>query len=72
MYCFHALSNIIKPNVANWESPISRPARPWSSVILPGTVKEDLLKDVKDFISEEETAWYTSKGLSSWTIKGRD
>jgi hypothetical protein len=29
---------------------------------LPATVKENLLLDVKNFISEDEKAWYSSKG----------
>jgi hypothetical protein len=55
-------SLIPRPHQADWKGPISRPSRPWDSVILPEGVKESLLKDVKDFISEEETAWYVSKG----------
>jgi hypothetical protein len=31
-------------------------------VILPKGVKENLLKDVKSFVSEEEKSWYSSKG----------
>jgi hypothetical protein len=45
-----------------WQSPVSRPARPWSSVILPGTVKEDLLRDVQKFLSEKEMSWYAARG----------
>lgn len=44
--------------------PTTRGSRPWDSVILPGTVKADLLKDVKEFFSEQESLWYTSKGES--------
>jgi hypothetical protein len=62
-----SLADINRPKVANWEGPVSRPSRPWSSVILPGTVKQDLLKDVKDFISEEEKTWYSSKGQSGFS-----
>jgi len=56
--------DVCRPKVANWVGPVSRPCRPWSSVILPGGVKENLLKDVKNFVSEEEKSWYTSKGES--------
>lgn len=45
-----------------WQTPVSRPIRPWSSVILPGTVKEDLLSDVKKFLGEKEIAWYAARG----------
>jgi chaperone BCS1 len=55
-------SDVCRPKVANWEGPVSRPSRPWSSVILPKGVKENLLKDVKNFVSEEEKSWYSSKG----------
>lgn len=51
-----------RPKVANWEGPVVRPTRPWKSVILPGTVKDDLLKDVKNFVSEDEKTWYASRG----------
>lgn len=40
---------------------ISRPARPWESVILPGTLKENLLADTKEFL--EEGDFYESRGL---------
>ena len=33
-------------------------------MILPKGVKENLLKDVKNFVSEEEKSWYSSKGES--------
>ncbi|WVF72107.1 hypothetical protein IAT40_006919 [Kwoniella sp. CBS 6097] len=46
-----------------WQNPVSRPARPWSSVILPGTLKDDLLKDVERFLSEKESKWYASRGI---------
>ncbi|WVW82980.1 hypothetical protein I302_104996 [Kwoniella bestiolae CBS 10118] len=47
----------------SWQNPVSRPARPWSSVILPGNMKEKLLKDVERFLSDKETRWYASRGI---------
>ncbi|WWC87130.1 uncharacterized protein L201_002016 [Kwoniella dendrophila CBS 6074] len=51
------------PQTANWIDPIPRPTRPWLSVILPDEVKEPLLQDVKDFLSDEETEWYCARGI---------
>jgi hypothetical protein len=45
-----------------WQGPIRRPTRSWDTVILPTAVKEDLLTDVKEFMSDEEKEWYASKG----------
>ncbi|WVQ69972.1 uncharacterized protein L199_008196 [Kwoniella botswanensis] len=47
----------------SWQNPVSRPARPWSSVILPGQMKEKLLKDVERFLSDKETRSYASRGI---------
>lgn len=47
-----------------WQNPVSRPARPWSSVVLPGSVKENLLRDVQKFLSEKEMSWYAARGTS--------
>ncbi|WVQ98808.1 hypothetical protein IAU59_005939 [Kwoniella sp. CBS 9459] len=46
-----------------WQNPVSRPARPWSSVILPGSLKDDLLKDIERFLSDKESKWYASRGI---------
>jgi chaperone BCS1 len=43
-----------------WQDPISRPSRPWSSVILP--LKEPILKDMERFLSDKETRWYAARG----------
>ncbi|OCF36572.1 hypothetical protein I316_01823 [Kwoniella heveanensis BCC8398] len=47
----------------SWQTPVSRPARPWSSVILPNSLKDDLLKDIERFLSEKESNWYASRGI---------
>nr|XP_018263747.1 uncharacterized protein I303_03620 [Kwoniella dejecticola CBS 10117]OBR85905.1 hypothetical protein I303_03620 [Kwoniella dejecticola CBS 10117] len=47
----------------SWQVPVSRPARPWSSVILPGNLKENLLRDIEKFLSDKETRWYASRGI---------
>ncbi|WVQ78406.1 hypothetical protein IAT38_000492 [Cryptococcus sp. DSM 104549] len=46
-----------------WQKPVSRPARPWSSVILPPGLKEGLAKDVSRFLSDREVRWYASRGI---------
>ncbi|WVO13986.1 hypothetical protein L204_101611 [Cryptococcus depauperatus] len=46
-----------------WQKPVSRAARPWSSVILPPNVKEGILKDMEKFLSDKEIKWYSSKGI---------
>ncbi|EIW69398.1 hypothetical protein TREMEDRAFT_73837 [Tremella mesenterica DSM 1558] len=46
-----------------WGTPMARPVRPWSSVILPGTMKEDLLRDIESFLSPEEVEWYAKTGI---------
>jgi chaperone BCS1 len=51
-----------RSNASGWSGPLRRPARPWDSVILPAMVKENLLLDVKEFMSKAEKAWYASKG----------
>lgn len=45
-----------------WSGPLRRPTRAWESVILPTADKEKLLKDVEHLVSEDEKAWYASKG----------
>ena len=44
---------------------MSRPVRPWDSVILPEGVKERLLEDVEKFISKKGKEWYAKRGKSS-------
>ncbi|KAI9638064.1 P-loop containing nucleoside triphosphate hydrolase protein [Dioszegia hungarica] len=44
-----------------WQDPISRPSRPWSSVILP--LKEPILKDMERFLSNKESRWYAARGI---------
>ncbi|ORY27769.1 P-loop containing nucleoside triphosphate hydrolase protein [Naematelia encephala] len=56
---FHA-----SPWSGSWYDPISRPARHWDSVILPPHIKNGLLADVKDFLSEGDRAWYAARGIS--------
>ena len=51
-----------RPQSSGWAGPLRRPARPWDSVILPAMVKENLLLDVKEFMSNAEKTWYASKG----------
>ena len=51
------------PQYGGWSAPISRPHRSWKSVVLPGTVKTDLLEDVQSFLSEEEKEWYGARGI---------
>ncbi|WWC89949.1 uncharacterized protein L201_004878 [Kwoniella dendrophila CBS 6074] len=48
---------------STWQSPVSRPARPWSSVILPNNLKNDLLRDIEKFLSEKEIRWYAARGI---------
>lgn len=52
-----------RPYNGTWYDPISRPVRTWASVILPGTVKEDLLEDVRGFLTDEEKEWYAERGI---------
>lgn len=40
---------------------VTRPSRPLSSVIIEGTMKDDLLEDITRFLSAEK--WYISKGI---------
>ncbi|ORX39974.1 P-loop containing nucleoside triphosphate hydrolase protein [Kockovaella imperatae] len=47
----------------NWQLPVSRPHRPWSSVLLPGNIKEHMLKDMKAFFSDKEMKWYGARGI---------
>ncbi|ORY24988.1 P-loop containing nucleoside triphosphate hydrolase protein, partial [Naematelia encephala] len=49
--------------VAKWQSPVSRPVRPWSSVILPDNMKEDLITDIGKFLSDKEVQWYAARGI---------
>jgi chaperone BCS1 len=64
---FHQLTP--RSESTSFSSPRYRTARPWESVILPGTIKEDLLRDVSDFISSEMKKWYTQKGQSAACIE---
>jgi chaperone BCS1 len=50
------------PQTGAWYDPISRPSRRWNSVLLPGSIKDDLLKDVAAFLSDEEQEWYAERG----------
>lgn len=55
----------------NWKLTSSRPNRPWESIILPKGIKEDLLDDVKEFVSEK--MFYREKGVSfrrGWLLYG--
>lgn len=52
-----------------WQKPVSRPSRPWSSVILPGTMKEDVLRDMEKFLSDKEMNWYAARGgFVGWSL----
>jgi hypothetical protein len=51
-----------------WLNPIRRSTRPWASVILPATVKDRLLRDVEEFMSDEERLWYATIGESSKVV----
>ncbi|OCF38649.1 hypothetical protein I317_07570 [Kwoniella heveanensis CBS 569] len=53
----------LSPNNGNWYDPIHRPARSWSSVILPKELKDPLLDDAKNFLSDEEKEWYADRGI---------
>ncbi|WWD00331.1 hypothetical protein V866_007243 [Kwoniella sp. B9012] len=53
----------VSPYTGNWIDPIHRPSRSWSSVILPESDKAPLLKDVKNFLSDEEKEWYGARGI---------
>jgi hypothetical protein len=64
-----AISYLVHPNPVNfnrihglWSGPARRPTRSWESGFLPAAVKENLLLDVKEFMSPSEKAWYASKG----------
>ncbi|WWD16054.1 hypothetical protein CI109_100479 [Kwoniella shandongensis] len=48
---------------ATWLRPVSRPSRPWSSVILPNSIKETILTDMEKFLSDTEIRWYASRGI---------
>lgn len=55
----------------NWKLTSSRPNRPWESIILPEGIKEDLLVDVKEFVSEK--LFYREKGVPfrrGWLLYG--
>ncbi|ODO10788.1 hypothetical protein I350_01386 [Cryptococcus amylolentus CBS 6273] len=43
--------------------PITRRAREWGSVILPPGMKEEILEDVKRFLSEKDRNWHASRGI---------
>ncbi len=45
--------------------PFSRPARPWSSDILPEEVEGNVLRDVQRFMSDKEIKWYGARGRCS-------
>jgi len=51
--------------LSGWTGPTRRSTRAWASVILPKTVKDDLLRDVEEFMSDEERSWYAAVGESS-------
>jgi hypothetical protein len=51
-----------------WLNPIRRSTRPWASVILPATVKDRLLRDIEEFLSDEERLWYAAIGESSKVV----
>ncbi|WVF70017.1 hypothetical protein IAT40_004803 [Kwoniella sp. CBS 6097] len=53
----------LSPYNGNWFDPIHRPARSWSSVILPRDLKDPLLEDAKNFLSDEEKEWYADRGI---------
>ncbi|WWC71236.1 uncharacterized protein I206_105189 [Kwoniella pini CBS 10737] len=44
-----------------WYRSNTRPSRPWDSVILPGDTKEELLRDMQEFLKERE--FYKQRGL---------
>ncbi|ODN83214.1 hypothetical protein, variant [Cryptococcus amylolentus CBS 6039] len=46
-----------------WMKPITRRAREWGSVILPPGMKEEILEDVKRFLSEKDRNWHASRGI---------
>ncbi|WVQ97865.1 hypothetical protein IAU59_004981 [Kwoniella sp. CBS 9459] len=53
----------LSPSNGAWYDPIHRPARSWSSVILPKELKDPLLEDAKNFLSDEEKVWYADRGI---------
>ncbi|TYJ56645.1 hypothetical protein B9479_002575 [Cryptococcus floricola] len=46
-----------------WMKPITRRAREWGSVILPPGMKEEILEDVKRFLSDKDRNWHASRGI---------
>jgi len=44
-----------------WSSCVSRPKRPFSSVVLPTSIKTSLLEDAKEFLTTEK--WYAERGI---------
>ncbi|WVQ71744.1 hypothetical protein IAR50_001285 [Cryptococcus sp. DSM 104548] len=46
-----------------WMQPICRRARDWRSVILPPSMKERILEDVKRFLSDKDRNWHASRGI---------
>lgn len=56
---------------SDWKLTSSRPNRPWESIIPPEGIKEDLLDDVKEFVSEK--LFYREKGVPfrrGWLLYG--
>eukprot|EP01062_Namystynia_karyoxenos_P073496 TRINITY_DN70292_c0_g1_i1.p1 TRINITY_DN70292_c0_g1~~TRINITY_DN70292_c0_g1_i1.p1 ORF type:complete len:454 (+),score=108.42 TRINITY_DN70292_c0_g1_i1:61-1422(+) len=45
----------------NWERATPRRSRPLASVVLPGGLRESLLKDAEEFLGAEE--WYAARGI---------
>lgn len=45
----------------SWTKALSRPKRPFSSVILDGNTAEDIIKDVTEFVDSKK--WYEDRGL---------
>lgn len=61
-YSTQSKTDGVRPWNGTWVAPITRPARAWSSVFLPRHIKEDLLEDVRGFLSDEEKKWYAARG----------
>ena len=46
-----------------WQRCMSRPSRPFSTVILPDEVKEELIADAADYLDPATRRWYANRGI---------
>lgn len=46
-----------------WQRCMSRPSRPFSTVILPQQVKDELIADAADYLDPSTRRWYANRGI---------